>query len=119
MSTPGWTVRKSIERWTSGSRRTGQAERLKTPSHFVRTGSTKFLARRPRGATMENQRSIPGNALAKTSKQLVCSIEKLVRQRLIRLAELIRKDGAPYPLTSVLVNLWVDVLVRAQIPVER
>ena len=68
---------------------------------------------------MENQRSIPGNALAKTSKQLVCSIEKLVRQRLIRLAELIRKDGAPYPLTSVLVNLWVDVLVRAQIPVER
>jgi hypothetical protein len=32
-----------------------------------------------------------------------------VRQRLARLAELIRKDGAAYPLTSVLVDLWVDV----------
>jgi hypothetical protein len=33
-----------------------------------------------------------------------------VRERLTRLAELIRKDGAAYPLTPVLVDLWVDVL---------
>jgi hypothetical protein len=43
----------------------------------------------------------------------------MVRQRVIRLAALIRKDGAPYPLTPALVNIWVDVFVRAQIAPER
>ena len=47
------------------------------------------------------------------------STEGLVRQRVIRLAELIRKDGAPYRLTSALVNIWVDVFVRAHVAPER
>lgn len=38
-----------------------------------------------------------------------------VRQRLIRLAELIRKDGAAYPLTPILLELWGEVFNRAQI----
>lgn len=68
---------------------------------------------------MENQEPTPSNALAKTSKQPACSTEELVRQRVTRLAELIRKDGAPYPLTSALVNIWVDVFLRVQIPSEQ
>lgn len=47
------------------------------------------------------------------------SIEELVRQRVIRLAELIRKDGAAYPLTPSLVNLWVEVFVEARIAPDR
>jgi hypothetical protein len=33
----------------------------------------------------------------------------------MRLAELIRKDGGPYPLTSQMVNVWVDVFERENI----
>ena len=68
---------------------------------------------------MESQKSIPSSALVTICEPPGSSIEELVRQRVIRLAELIRKDGAAYPLTPALVNLWVDVFVRAQIAPER
>ena len=41
--------------------------------------------------------------------------KELVGQHLVRLAELIRKDGAPYSLTPQLVNVWVDVFERERI----
>ena len=58
---------------------------------------------------MEIKKPVPINALAKISPRPACSTEQTVRERLARLAELIRKDGAAYPLTPVLVGLWVDV----------
>lgn len=42
-----------------------------------------------------------------------------MRERLTRLAELIRKDGAPYQLTPQLVNVWVDVFSRADVSAEQ
>jgi len=58
---------------------------------------------------------MPSRELSTISAQPDCSIKELMRQRLIRLAECIRKDGAPYPVTPVLVNVWIDVFVRSQI----
>jgi hypothetical protein len=60
---------------------------------------------------METKKLVPINALAKISPRPACSTstENVVRERLTRLAELIRKDGAAYPLTPVLVNLWIEV----------
>lgn len=46
-------------------------------------------------------------------------IKELVGQHLVRLAELIRKDGAPYPLTPQLVGVWVDVFQGASITTEQ
>lgn len=46
-------------------------------------------------------------------------IKELIGQHLVRLAELIRKDGAPYPLTPQLVNVWVDVFERANLKPEQ
>jgi hypothetical protein len=66
-----------------------------------------------------NQESIPTSALATICEPPGSSIEDVVRQRVIRLAELIRKDGAPYPLTPTLVNVWVDVFLRAKIAPEQ
>ena len=57
---------------------------------------------------MEIKKPVPINALAKISPRPVCSTERTVRERLARLSELIRKDGAAYPLTPVLVGLWID-----------
>jgi hypothetical protein len=62
---------------------------------------------------------MPTNALATISGQPDSSSSEIVRQRLIRLAELIRKDGAPYPLTPTLVNLWVEAFRRTQISADR
>lgn len=61
------------------------------------------------------RQSIQTSALATISEQPEFLIEEVVRQRLVRLAELIRKDGAPYPLTAALVNVWVDVFARANV----
>ncbi len=58
---------------------------------------------------------MPTSALTTISEQPGSSIKQIVRERLARLAELIRKDGGPYPLTAPLVNVWVDVFARADI----
>jgi hypothetical protein len=59
---------------------------------------------------MEKLKSVPINALAKISQRpAIRSTEQAVRERMVRLAELIRKDGAAYPLTPILVNTWVEV----------
>jgi hypothetical protein len=62
---------------------------------------------------------MPINALATISVQPDSCSNDLVRQRLIRLAELIRKDGAPYPLTAQLVGVWVDVFQHSQLTPEQ
>ncbi len=54
-----------------------------------------------------------------SSQPAFSQTKKLVAQHLIRLAELIRKDGAPYPLTAQLVDIWTDVFQRANVePVQ-
>jgi hypothetical protein len=58
---------------------------------------------------------MPTSALATISKRPASPTDRLVRERLARLAELIRRDGAPYPLTAPLVNVWVDVFARANV----
>jgi len=69
---------------------------------------------------MENRESAQTSALTITCGRPDSSrIKELVRQRITRLAECIRKDGAPYPLTAQLVNVWVDVFVRAQATPEQ
>src|SRR5262249_53706023 len=78
----------------------------------------RFLPFRRKGKVMRSQQSTPTSALTTICEPRGSAIECSVRQRVARLAELIRKDGAPYPLTPTLVNLWVDVFVRAQIPAE-
>jgi len=60
------------------------------------------------------------SALATISAQPDSSrIDELVRQRVARLAECIRRDGAPYPLTAQLVNVWVDVFASANVTPEQ
>jgi hypothetical protein len=68
---------------------------------------------------MERKQPTQNKALMTISGRAGCSIDEPVRQRLSCLAELIRKDGAPYPLTVPLVNLWVDVFMRVRVPAER
>ena len=63
--------------------------------------------------------TMPTSALETICERRGYSSEKLVRERLPRLAECIRKDGAPYPLTAPLVNVWVDVFVRANVSPEQ
>lgn len=62
---------------------------------------------------------MPTNALATISGQPDSSNNDLVRQCLVRLAELIRKDGAPYPLTAQLFKVWVDVFEQSQLSPEQ
>ena len=62
----------------------------------------------------------PTSALSKISKRpAIRSPEQVVRERIVRLAELIRKDGAAYPLSAPLVNTWVDVFARARISAQQ
>jgi hypothetical protein len=55
------------------------------------------------------------SVLATISERQASSTDRVVREGLARLAELIRKDGAPYPLTPQLVNVWVVVFARASV----
>jgi hypothetical protein len=59
---------------------------------------------------MENQKLTPINALSTTSERRDSrTTAEIVRERIVRLAELIRKDGLAYPVSPVMVNLWVKV----------
>jgi hypothetical protein len=64
---------------------------------------------------MKNQKLTQINALSTTSEQRKTrTTAEVVHEGLLRLAELIRKDGQAYQLTPVLIRLWCNVF--ADIP---
>src|SRR5215469_16870188 len=72
------------------------------------TGRLRHLVKHPDRWDMGAVRVDPDQRTHETSGQPGSSqIRGLVRKGLMRLAELIRKDGGPYPLTSQMVNVWV------------
>ena len=59
---------------------------------------------------MENQELTPINALSTTSeRRKTRTTAEVVHEGLLRLAELIRKDGQAYQLTPVLIRVWCNV----------
>lgn len=54
---------------------------------------------------------MPTNKLLPISRQPEQrSTERVIREGLVKLAEVFRKDRAPYPLTPVLTQIWIDAL---------
>jgi hypothetical protein len=72
--------------------------------------TAQFLPLRRKGESMRNSELETISARPGSSET-----KALVARHLIRLAELIRKDGAPYPLTVQLVGVWTDVFQRANV----
>jgi hypothetical protein len=59
---------------------------------------------------MKNQKLTPINALSTTSERRDSrTTGEIVPKRMVRLAELIRKDGLAYPVSPVMVKLWLNV----------